>query len=530
MCRPLTKEEIHEFIDAYAKTAKLCQEIGVDGVEVHAVHEGYLIDQFTTKYTNQRTDEYGGSFENRYRFAVEVVQAIKEACGQDYPVSLRYSVTSKTKDFNEGAVPNEDYVEVGRDLEEGIKAAKYLQDAGYDMLNADNGTYDAWFWSHPPVYMPLNCNMNEVCRLKEVVDIPVICAGRMQLKEASDAISNHTLDGVGIGRQFLTDPQYLPKIKEDRLEDVLPCISCHNACLPLAHIKGKGAVANPEDMEVQGHCALNPRTFNEKKYTITPCETPKKIAVIGGGIGGMTVAMIAKKRGHDVTIYEKSSELGGVFIAAAAPSFKEKDKELIEWYIRQMKELNIPIHFNTEVTNFDNLDADEVVVAIGSKPRKLPVEGANQMVEAIEYLRGTKEVGDTVAVIGGGLTGCEIAYDLALKGKQPIVIEMTDDILKVKGLCMANSSCLSQLLKYHHVQIHTETCLEKIEGNSVYVKTKNGTQVIYADSVIASCGYVPQDAFKEKENVEHVHFIGDCAKVGNLKTVIWSAYDLAFSL
>ena len=143
--RPLTVEEIHEMVEAFAKTAKMCQEAGVDGVEIHAVHEGYLIDQFTMKYTNQRTDEYGGSFENRYRFPVEIVQAIKKECGKDYPVSLRYSVVSYTKGFREGALPGEDYVEAGRDMAESEKAAKYLQDAGYDMLNCDNGTYDAWY-------------------------------------------------------------------------------------------------------------------------------------------------------------------------------------------------------------------------------------------------------------------------------------------------------------------------------------------------------------------------------------------------
>lgn len=529
-CRALTKEEIQEYVDAYAKVAKLCKEIGVDGVEVHAVHEGYLLDQFTTKYTNNRTDEYGGSFENRYRFAVEVVQAIKEACGEDYPVSLRYSVTSKTKDFNSAAVPGEEYIEAGRDLEEGLKAAKYLQDAGYDMLNADNGTYDAWFWAHPPVYMPLNCNMREVCELKKVVDIPVICAGRMQLDDAAEAILNGQLNGVGIARQFLTDPEYLLKIKEDRLEDIIPCIACHNACLPLGHMKGRGAVVNPEDAETQGHCAINPRTFKEKEYTIVPAEKPKRIAIIGGGIGGMTVAMIAKKRGHDVTLYEKSDELGGVFIAAAAPSFKEKDKELILWYKRQMEQLNIDIRFNTEVTNLKELDADEIVVAIGSKPRVLPVEGSDQMIEAIEYLRGKKEVGKTVAVIGGGLTGCEIAYDLALKGKKPIIVEMTDDILKVNGLCMANSSCLRELLRYHQVEIYTDTCLEKVDGDRIWVKSSDETKTLQVDSVIASCGYIPAEAIYGTDDMDNVHLIGDCGKIGNLKSVIWGAYDLAFQL
>ena len=160
--REMTKAEIQEFIDSFAKCAKLLQDAGVDGVEVHAVHEGYLLDQFTLHYVNKRTDEYGGSLENRYRFAAEIVKAIKAACGPDFPVSLRYSVVSKTKGFRQGALPGEDYVEAGRDMAESEIAAKFLQDAGYDMLNCDNGTYDAWYWAHPPVYMPENCNLAEV--------------------------------------------------------------------------------------------------------------------------------------------------------------------------------------------------------------------------------------------------------------------------------------------------------------------------------------------------------------------------------
>lgn len=179
-CRAMTREEIEEIIDAFAKTAMLCKEAGVDGVEVHAVHEGYLLDQFTLHYTNKRKDQYGGSFENRYRFATAIVKRIKGMCGEDFPVSLRYSVVSKVKDFCSGALPGEEYTEIGRDMEESEKAAKYLQDAGYDMLNADNGTYDSWYWAHPPQYMPQNCNLEDVAHIKKFVDIPVVCAGRME--------------------------------------------------------------------------------------------------------------------------------------------------------------------------------------------------------------------------------------------------------------------------------------------------------------------------------------------------------------
>ena len=202
--REMTKEEIQEFIDAFAKSAKKLKYAGVDGVEVHAVHEGYLLDQFTLKYVNKRTDEYGGSLENRYRFAAEIVKAIKKECGDDFPVSLRYSVISKTKGFRQGALPGEDYVEVGRDMEESIEAVKFLEDAGYDMLNCDNGTYDAWYWAHPPIYMPENCNLADVEEIKKHCEIPVVAAGRLDPKTAAKSIKEGKIDGAGFARQLTT--------------------------------------------------------------------------------------------------------------------------------------------------------------------------------------------------------------------------------------------------------------------------------------------------------------------------------------
>lgn len=526
--RALTREEIKAYINAYAKCAKLAKDIGVDGVEVHAVHEGYLMDAFTTPYMNHRTDEYGGSFENRYRFPVEVVKAIKAECGEDYPVMLRYSVTSKTIDFKVGAVPGEEYVEIGRDLEEGKRAAKYLQDAGYDAFNADNGTYDAWYWAHPPMYMPLNCNLKESEAIKEVVDVPVICAGRMQADTAAECIAKGTLDAVAIGRQFICDGEYLTKLKEGREADIRPCISCHNACLPVSYYTNSGAAVNLKDAMTQGHCALNPVAFEEKKYAMKPARRKKRIAVIGGGIGGMEVARLCAMRGHTVDLYEKSDRLGGVFIAAAAPDFKEKDKELIEWYRNQVKKLPINVHLNTEITDLSQVNAREVVIATGAKPRTLPIKDFEKGIEATEYLLG-KEVGDVVAVVGGGLTGCEIAYDLARKGKHPFIVEMTDELVKTVGICAANSECLRDLLRFHKVPAYLESSVKELRDDAIVIQTPKGEKTVSCDDVILSVGYTPGTPLAEKSE-KHIHILGDAEKVGNLKTVIWSAYDLAYSL
>jgi len=527
-CREITRKEIQDIIDAYAKTALLCKEAGVDGVEIHAVHEGYLLDQFTLKYTNKRTDEYGGSFENRYRFATDVVKAIKAVCGQDFPVSLRYSVLSKTKGFGEGAVPGEDYVEVGRDMEESEKAVKYLQDAGYDMLNADNGTYDAWYWAHPPQYMPQNCNLEDVAHIRKFVDIPVVCAGRMEPEVGAQAIADGRIDAMGVARQFLADSEWITKLIENRLEDIRPCICCHNACFNMTHYKG---VANDQSITDASHiarCALDPEVMQSKKYKIEPAKKVKNIAVIGGGIGGMEAAIVLAKRGHKVTLYEKDNKLGGIFIAAAAPSFKEKDRTLIAWYEREIKRYPIDIKLNTEVKDIASLGADEVIVATGAVAKKLPIKGADYAMEATEYLLGEKQIGENVVIIGGGLTGCEIAYDLYLQGKKPTIVEMKNDLIAVTGICLANTSFLRDFFKANKVSVHLETALKEVLEDGVMVADKDGkTFKIDADSVILSVGYNPAPLAPKGKNV---HVIGDASKVGNLRTVIWQAWDVAMKL
>lgn len=528
ICPEMTKGQIHEIIEAFAKTAKLCKDAGVDGVEVHAVHEGYLLDQFAIEFFNKRTDEYGGSFENRYRFAAEVVKAIKGVCGDDYPVSLRYSVESKMKGFCEGAMPGEDYEEVGRNMAESEKAAKYLQDAGYDMLNADNGTYDSWYWAHPPMYMPQNCNLDDVSHIKQFVDIPVVCAGRMEPDVGAKAIADGKIDAVGVARQFLADGAWVTKIIENRIEDIKPCICCHSGCFNFSSTKGHYNTQDLTDTMGLARCAINPLTMQSKKYKIVPAKKQKKVAIVGGGIGGMEAAILLTKRGHKVTIYEKTDRLGGVFIAAAAPSFKEKDRELIAWYEREVQRLNIEVRFNTTVKDVNSLGADEVIVATGSTAKRIPVKGADKAIEAVDYLLGTKKVGDNVVIIGGGLTGCEIAYDLFLQGKKPVIVEMQDDLITTKGICLANTSFLRDCFKTNKVPVHLNTGLTEILDDGVMVKDKNGkTFKIDADSVVMSVGYNPAPI---AEKSKHVHIIGDANAVGNLRTVIWGAWDTAMKI
>jgi len=523
--REMSKMEIEEIIDSFIKTAVFIQEAGVDGIEIHAIHEGYLLDQFSIKATNHRTDEYGGNLEGRLRFTTEIIKGIKKACGKDFPISVRYSVASKMRGFNTGAIPGEDYDEFGRSLEDSPATARILEAAGCDMLNADNGSYDSWWWAHPPMYMPMGCNLPESIYIKQFVNIPVVCAGRMEdLEITLPAIENNMIDGVGIARQLLADAEWPNKVKEERLDDIRPCIACHNGCF--GHLfAGKGTT-----------CAINPAAMNEKKYTIAPADTKKKIAVVGGGIGGMEAARVCSLRGHEVTLYEKSDKLGGVFIAAAAPDFKEADKKLIEWYKREVVRLGVNIKLNTEVIGemLANEQADEVIIATGAKPKNIPIPGVDKghVIEAIDYLLGDRTLGSEIAVVGGGLTGCEIAYDLAKAGKQVTVIEMMDDILQVPGLSAANSNMLRELFRYYSVDLLTSAKVCQIADTGVVVSVGDRQEkVIKADNVIMAVGYdsgAPLvDGSKEKNNI---HIIGDAAKVGNLMDVVWAAYDVAFAI
>ena len=520
--RALSLDEIHEIIEAFGKSAKMVKDAGVDGVEVHAVHEGYLLDQFAIAATNHRTDEYGGSLENRLRFAVEIIRKIKETCGEDFPVSVRYSVASKMKGFNSGAIPGEPYQEFGRSLEESPAVARILEAAGCDLLNADNGSYDSWYWPHPPVYMPHACNLPDAVFIKQFVHIPVACAGRMEdLSISAPAVAKGSIDAIGIARQLLADPEWPNKVQNDEIEDIRPCIACHTGCFGL--LFGRGTT-----------CALNPVAMNERTLRILPAEKKKKIAVVGGGIGGMEVARLSAIRGHSVTLFEKTGELGGVFIAAASPSFKESDKKLIQWYIRQIEKLGIDIRLNTEATPelLKSLAADEIVIATGAKERTLPVPGIDgqNVLSAIDFLLHPENAGTSAVVVGGGLTGCEIAYELSKSGKKVSIVEMLDDILKVKDLAAPNATLLRDYLKYYQVDIHTSSKLCEVTPSGVRFEHAGDESVIAADSVILAVGYISGAPLAEQlKDCANVHVIGDAEHVANLMAVVSAAYNLALA-
>lgn len=517
----MTLEHIKKIIKGFGDAAETAKKAGFDGVEVHALHEGYLLDQFSIASINRRTDEYGGSMDNRLRFAKEILEEIKNRCGNDFPVIIRFSVESKMKGFNAGRLPEEkDVREFGRSRSEAGEIAKALEAMGYDALSTDNGSYDAWYWAHPPVYMPRLCNLDDAEYIKGFVKIPVICAGRMDdPKAAEKAVEEKRIDGIAIGRALLADPDWPNKAEAGSIEDIRPCIACQSGCLRT--FLGQSMT-----------CALNPDLGNGKEDEYEKASRPRRVAVVGGGVGGMEFARVCALRGHDVTLFEKSGRLGGAFIAAAAPEFKEADKDLLKWYERQMELTGVKVKLNHAVNSAEALkEYDAVAAATGSTPKFPPIDGiANKnVITAIDALLHPELLKPPVLIIGGGLTGCEIAYDSALKGKKVTVVEFMDDILQVKGLCRANSDMLRDLLKYYGAEVITGAKTKRIADGFAEVEAPDKTVKIPCGTVVVATGYTPADTlYKELENagIPCVN-IGDSKRVGNLMSVISDARDAA---
>ena len=527
--RPLAIEEIQEMVDAFGRTAKLLRQAGVDGVEIHAVHEGYLLDQFTIANMNYRTDAYGGSFENRYRFPVEIVQCIHKYCGDDFPVALRYSVVSKTKGFGQGALPGEEFTEFGRDMAESERAIRYLQDAGYAMFNCDNGTYDAWYWPHPPTYMAKNCNLAEVEHIKQFTDMPVVCAGKMDPATAAAEIAAGRLDAMGTARQNLVDPQWVTKLMAGREEDIKPCIGCHNGCFNFAKSEGTANTQSLPDALHLARCALTPPTMQSKKYKLVPARTHKKVAVIGGGIGGMECALVLQQRGHEPVLFEKDGQLGGLYITAAAMSFKDADKRLLAWYERELAKAGVEIRLNTPVADPASLigEFDEVIVCTGSKPKTLPIPGFEKTISFTQLLLG-EGAGDKVVFLGGGQSACEAAYELSLQGRHPVIVEMANDLITAPGTCLANSSFLRDALAFRKVPVYLNSTITDIRDGAVTVKGKDGKSFELAcDSVVNAVGFEPAPLGEKDKNIRRV---GTCVSWGNLRNVIWNAWDVCMKI
>ncbi|MBP2653581.1 MAG: 2,4-dienoyl-CoA reductase [Firmicutes bacterium] len=523
-CRELTVPEIKSIIKKFGDGAFNAKRAGFDGVQIHAVHEGYLIDQFAISFFNHRTDEYGGSLENRLRFAREIVEEIKHRCGNDFPVTLRYSPKSFIKDWREGALPGEEFKEKGRDIPEGIEAAKLLVNYGYDALDIDVGSYDSWWWSHPPMYQAKGLYIPYAKIIKEHVNVPIICAGRMDNPNlALSAVNDGACDIISLGRPLLADENYVNKLRAGKLGDIRPCLSCQEGCM--GRIQEYSAL----------NCAVNPAACREKEAALSPALKSKKVVIIGGGVAGCEAARVLALRGHKPEIYEKTDQLGGNLIPGGAPDFKEDDHALVHWYEHTLKELGVKINLNTEISaqTLRKTTYDAAIIATGSKPKMFSYGDNRKVHAATDVLLKNVDPGERVVVVGGGLVGCELAIWLAQNQKKVTLVEIQDKLLAVNGpLCHANSEMLERLVPFRGVEVLTSSKVIETTEKGVLVNVNENEREILADSVILAVGYNSDNSLYNelKYDLSDLYLIGDARKVSNIMYAIWDAYEVAANL
>ena len=524
MTQALTAEEIHTKVAEMGKAAKLCQEAGFAGVDIHAMHWGHLLDSFALAFMNHREDEYGGSLEGRLRIAKEIVEAIKKECGSGFPVTMRLAVKSYMKDWNKASFDGAE--EVGRTVEEAVEIAKLLESYGYDGISTDAGTLDAFYYAMPPSYVPMGFTLDMAAQVKQAVSIPVLCGGRQADADMNEqAIAEGKIDAVVIGRQAIADPDYANKVVEGRPEEIRTCIGCNQGCIWGYSLNGRVG------------CAVNPLVGYEGTRKITPAAEKKKVMVVGGGIAGMEAARVARLRGHEVVLFEKSGALGGNLIPAGAHEYKAEIRSLNKYEQHQMELLGVDVRLHTEATAeaVKREQADAVILAVGSAPVMPPVKGIDhaKAVSGVDALLGKKPVGERVVIVGGGLVGCEIAYGYAKEGKSVTIIEALDELMKLGSVPGMNKAMLLDAFAYYGVTALTSTRLQEICDEGAVVQLPDGSRTaVPADTVILSVGYRPLPSLKERfeGSSAKVIEIGDGRQVGNVMSCVKDAFEAAMSI
>lgn len=521
--RAMTTEEVETLVRAFGAAAVFFQKCGVDGVEIHAVHEGYLLDQFTMECFNHRTDKYGGSFENRYRFAAEIVQIIKERCGAQFPVSLRFTAKHYMKGLLNGAVEGEKFVEMGRDLPESIEAAKYLEKAGYDALNVDLGCYDAHFWNHPSVYQKDALYLDAAAQIKRAVSVPVIVAGRMDDPDVgSEAILAGKCDLVALARPALADAEIPNKVALGLYDQIRPCIGCNYGCSAKVHLNAG-----------RQSCAVNAQCAYELETVLTPALEKKHIVVIGGGPGGCECARVAALRGHSVTLLEAADTLGGAMISASMPGFKHHDKLLIRYFSNELKRLGVDVRLGitADVDTVGGLDPDVVVTATGAKPFVPPIEGAEKGILATQALLDVGKVGHTAVIVGAGQVGVELGLWLLERGHEVTIVEATRKFMPQAHYSDAEHA--QALLRYRKGRVELGVQVRKIDGQGVDILRSDGAQErLAADTVILATGFRSDEGIYQsfRRAFPVVYNIGDSVKSRNIYYAVHEAYELASHL
>ena len=508
--RELTIPEIEGLVEAFGQAARRAKEAGFDAVELHGAH-GYLINEFLSPWFNRRTDAYGGTFEKRLRFALEVVERVRELVGPDFPVGFR-------------VVGDELPLDSGLRLEDTQRIAERLEEAGVDLIHVSIGNVSP---SLPVVLGPMakdwGFNVYSAAAVKRVVDIPVIAVGRITDPVLADQIvrDGHA-DLVAMGRASLADPEFPRKAQEGRLDEIRRCFGCADACT-----------------QSYRHCNNNPELGRELGWDVSPVDEPKTVWVIGGGVAGMEAAHLAAQRGHDVVLFERAEELGGQIHLAAAPPHKEELLYGVTNRLPLLEKYDVDVRLDTEVTAEtvrrvgSEAEPDVVIVATGALPCLPPVAGMErpEVVQAWDVLTGRAFVGPKVAVVGGGTVGCETAEYLADHHREVTVIEMLDAL--AADMPKVPRTYLMHRLDQLGVVLLTETQVVAVNDLGILVEHDGGRRLLEGFSnVVVATGSRPNDDLADtlESLVPEVHVIGDAREVSRICDATAAAAEVALAV
>ncbi|MEM5786440.1 MAG: FAD-dependent oxidoreductase [Syntrophobacteraceae bacterium] len=515
-CKELNADEIRYLTGLFADAAVRAASARFDAVEIHACH-GCILSEFLSPYWNRRKDEYGGNREGRFRFALEILIAIRERLGNDFPIIYRISGSE--------FVPN------GFTPEDAVELSKALESAGATAINISGGLGHENHIAIPPSDVPRALLPPIAGLVKQSVAIPVIVGNSMTPRLAEETLRLGQADLIGLGRPLIADPEWPIKVREGRLSDLRQCIRCNQGCF--------GALRDMRRKWIS--CMYNPVAGREFEQPLSAAPVKKCVVVVGGGPAGCEVARAAKVRGHRVLLLEKASRLGGQFNLAYLPPNKGDFSKLVEFYEKELPRLGVVVRLGTEATPeyLESLAPDVVVIAAGSAPSRPPIPGVNlpHVVLAPEVLSGLAEIGTgPVVVIGGGASGLETADYIAKKGFAVTVVEMLakagQDILDGIGV---REALLARLAE-HGVTILTSHRAMEIQQDAVLVSDRpliGGSELkkVPAGMVVLSLGNRPAIGLEPPPGTSARWFrVGDCCNPGNAYDAIQQAFEVALGI